>query len=135
MGHLKKLILTIAGSFCVVFGFLGIFLPILPTTPFLLLASVLFLRSSDRLYQWLMNHRILGEYIHNYLIYKAIKKNTKIAVLLFLWLSLLLSFFITSSIYLKIILILVGIGVSFHIVRLKTIKNNSASIENHKEEL
>ncbi|MCF7929118.1 MAG: YbaN family protein [Spirochaetales bacterium] len=59
-------------------GVLGIFLPLLPTTPFLLVAAFFFVRSSDRMYTWLIGHPVLGRYIRDYLRYRAISRRAKI---------------------------------------------------------
>jgi len=118
---LTKYLAIIAGLLLLILGVIGIFIPILPTTPFLLLSSFLFLRSSERLYCWLMNHRILGQHIENYLKYKAVKKSIKIKALLFLWISLSISFYLVPITWIRILLIIVGLGVSIHLFFLKTI--------------
>lgn len=111
-----------AGSGSLVLGMLGIFIPLLPTTPFLLLASYCFLRSSKKLYGWLMKHRIFGEYLYNYITYRAVNKHTKISALIFLWITLGISFYAVPILYVRIILLVVGTGVSLHLALLKTIK-------------
>ena len=58
-----RYIYIIAGTICVIIGTIGAFVPLLPTTPLLLLAAWLYIRSSDRLYNWLLNQKILGPYI------------------------------------------------------------------------
>ena len=62
----KKWTLILVGSLSIGLAFLGIFLPLLPTTPFLLLAAACYLRSSDRFYHWLIYHKWFGNYIRNY---------------------------------------------------------------------
>lgn len=118
----KKFMLILIGTISLIFGIVGILMPLLPTTPFLLLSSFCYLRSSKRLYNWLINHRILGNYIYNYLTYRAIKKSAKIGAIIFLWISLGLSIFIVESLYLKILLFAIGIGVSIHLLSLKSLK-------------
>ena len=66
MENLKKNLLIAAGTLCVVLGVIGMFIPVLPTTPFLLLAAVCYGRSSKRFYHWLLTNRWFGEYIRNY---------------------------------------------------------------------
>lgn len=67
-----RAILALLGLVSLGLGILGVFLPVLPTTPLLLLAAALFLRSNRKLYDWLMNHPRLGKYISNFMIHKAI---------------------------------------------------------------
>src|SRR6056297_2664833 len=106
---LKQYIFIILGTIFLILGIIGIFLPVLPTTPFLLLTSYFYLKSSKRLHDWLMNHRIFGEYIYNYITYKGIKKKDKIKSLILLYLTLSISF------------CLVGLGVTIHLLKLKTL--------------
>lgn len=122
-GIIKKYILISAGSLSLVFGVFGVFIPVLPTTPFLLLAAFCYLRSSQTLYSWLMYHRIFGKYISNYMLHKAVKKNVKIGAIVFLWCSLGFSIVIIDSLHVRILLGVIGIAVSIHILKLRTLKN------------
>lgn len=117
-----RYILIIFGSLSLLIGVIGIAIPVLPTTPFLLITSFCYLRSSSRLYQWLMNHRTFGPYLYNYLTYRAVKKSVKVVALITLWFSLGLSIIIVPNIYLKIMLSFIGTMVSIHLLRLKTLK-------------
>jgi len=119
---IKKYFLIALGSVALVLGIIGIFLPVLPTTPFLILAAFCYMRSSKRLYNWLINHRIFGAYIYNYMTYKAVTKSTKIGSLLFLWLSISISMLIISNIYVTLLLLFIGGGVSIHLLTLKTLR-------------
>ena len=106
-----------------ILGFLGIFLPVLPTTPFLLLAAACYFRSSDRFYRWLMNNRILGTYISNYLEGRGMSMRSKVITLLLLWLTIGLTIiFGIQNIIVRIILVIIAVGVTIHISRLKTRK-------------
>lgn len=120
----KKYLLISTGTISLSFGILGIFVPILPTTPFLLLSSFCYIRSSKRLYNWLINHRIFGHLIYNYLTYRAVERNAKIVSIVFLWIALLSSILLLSNIYIRIFLLVVGIGVSIHLLTLKTLEKN-----------
>jgi uncharacterized protein len=120
---INKLILIIIGTIFVVLGTLGIFLPLLPTTPFLLLAAACYLKSSEKFYNWLLNHKLLGKFITNYLKYKAISIRSKVVSIILLWLTIGYSIlFVISHFYIKIILLIVAIGVSIHLLLLKTLK-------------
>lgn len=118
---LKKYILILIGSLSLVAGIVGILIPVLPTTPFLLLASFCFIRSSKRLHDWLIGNKLFGEYINHYLKYRAVKRNTKIAAFIFLWISLTLSIVFVHNLYIDLLLVLVGLAVSTHILLLKSI--------------
>lgn len=122
MHSMKKYLLIILGSISLALGIIGILLPVLPTTPFLLLASFCYLKSSRRLYDWLISHKIFGPYIYNYITYNAVYKGTKIKTILFLWGTLILSSILVNSLPIRIFLVLMGIGVSIHLLRLKTIE-------------
>ncbi len=120
---LKKHLLIIGGTLSLGLGVLGMFLPVLPTTPFLLLTVYCYVRSSPRLYEWIIRHRIFGEYLRNYLEYHAISVRAKVISLVGLWASLTVSFILVESLVVRIVLILVGLGVSLHLFLLKTPPN------------
>lgn len=122
--NIRKFLLISAGSLAVFFGVAGIFIPVLPTTPFLLLAAWCYLRSSDRLYQWLIHHKIFGAYIYSYIMYRSVPLNTKRFSLIFLWITLIISIFLVDNWHLRAFLVLVGIGVSIHLFALKTLKKD-----------
>ncbi|OPX44454.1 inner membrane protein YbaN [Ruminiclostridium hungatei] len=119
---IKKYILLGIGSIALALGMIGVVVPLLPTTPFLLLASFCYIRSSDRLHRWLMNHRLFGRLLYNYTTHRAVKRNVKITALVSLWLSLAISMYVAGSMHLIIFLVLVGIGVSIHLLKLKTLR-------------
>jgi hypothetical protein len=121
MRSLKKYLYIVVGSIALTLGVIGIFIPVLPTTPFLLLASYCYLRGSNRMYHWLMNHKILGAYIYSYMTYKAVPKKTKISAIIFLWASLTFSMVIVSSLHLRILLAVIGTAVTFHLMTLRTL--------------
>lgn len=114
------LTLGIVASFL---GFAGIFIPLLPTTPFLLLASWCFVRSSDKFNQKLMGNRFLGPYLSNYKAGHGITRRNKIYSLLFLWITLSVSFILSPPYWwLRLGLLTIGIAVSIHILKFKTLK-------------
>ena len=119
---IKKYVLIFIGSISLALGIVGVFIPVLPTTPFLLLSSFCYIHSSKRLYNWLINHKVFGEYIYNYITYRAVKQSTKIGALIFLWASLIISMTIASNLHLRIFLLAVGVGVSIHLLTLKTLR-------------
>jgi len=111
------------GTFFVVLGIIGIFLPLLPTTPFLLLAAACYARGSRRFYDWLLNNRWFGDYIRNYREKKGIPLKIKVLSISFLWVTIGYStLFIIDIPLVRIILILIVIGVSIHIMRFRTLK-------------
>lgn len=120
--RLGRILLIAAGMLCLVVGTIGIFLPILPTTVFYLLAAAAFARSSDRLYNWIMNHRLFGRLIRNYRLYHAVPMQTKVISLAFLWLTIGASaIFAAHQWWLRALLVVIAIGVSWHILALKTL--------------
>ena len=117
----RKLYLA-AGMLFLVLGALGVVIPVLPTTPFLLLAAAMFMRSSGRFYLWLTNHRLFGAFIRNYRLYRAVPLRSKVLALVFLVLTIGYSvIFVLESWWLRALLLAVAIVVSRHIIRLKTL--------------
>jgi len=118
---LKKHLLVIAGSIALALGIIGIFVPVLPTTPFLLLAAFCYVRGSRRLYNALLQNRYVGSYLHNYLEKKAMSPGMKIRTLCLLWIALILTgIFVTDSLVFRITLGVVAAGVTAHILMIKT---------------
>ncbi len=113
------------GTLFVALGLVGAFIPLLPTTPFLLLAAGCYVRSSPRLYRWLMTHRIFGAYIYNYVTHKAVRRSTRTGTLALLWVTLFLSCLALPYLHVRIFLILVGIGVTAHLCMLKTMPDEA----------
>lgn len=120
---IKKYLLILLGSISLVLGTIGIFIPVLPTTPFLLLSAFCYLRSSERLYNWLINHRVFGAYIYCYITYKAVPKNTRIGTISFLWLSLIISMILVNNLHIRLFLTAVGIGVTAHVMKLRVLSD------------
>ncbi len=123
LNYIKKILYIFVGTLSLVLGVTGIFLPVLPTTPFLLLASVCYLKSSKRMYNWLINNKVLGSYIYSYMNYKAVSKNTKTGAIIFLWITLSISILLIKLIYIKVFLVLVGIAVTWHIATIRTLSD------------
>ncbi len=117
---LKKWLLLVGGSLSLALGCLGVFLPLLPTTPFLLLAAYCYLRSSAAMHAWLLGHKLLGPYIDNYLTHGAITRRARRGALIFLWLTLFASSLFISRFALKLLLLAVGTAISIHLFSLST---------------
>lgn len=107
---MKKIILIILGTLSLVVGIIGIFVPGLPTTAFLLLTAALYMRSSDRLYGKLIKNRYLGPYILEFQKNKGMTKRMKIHAIGTMWFMISISciFFIKST---TLDLIIIGVGI------------------------
>ena len=119
---LKGRLLVAAGFISVGIGVVGVVVPLLPTTPFLLLAAYCFLRGSPRWHAWLLGNRVFGRYIHDYLTQRAVPRRTKIAALVVLWVCLIVSAALVRIWYVALILAVIGIAVTIHILRLRTLE-------------
>lgn len=109
-----------AGVLALLLGIIGLFLPLLPTTPFLLLASWCFARGSTRLHRWLLSHRVFGEYLRNFEAGRGIPLKAKIVATVMLWTSLLLAIHrlhASGSPTIPVLLALTGAGVSIYLWR------------------
>lgn len=118
---LVRQVLLVVGWIAVVLGVIGIFLPVLPTTPFLLLAAACFVRSSRRVYQWLVEHPRLGPWLLDYLEGNGIPLKGKIYTLLTMWTSIGISCWLVPLFWARVGMLLSACLVSLYILRQKTL--------------
>ncbi|WP_281659033.1 YbaN family protein [Halobacillus sp. Cin3] len=123
MKQVVKILLIIVGSVSLGLGILGIVLPLIPTTPFLLLTAACYVRSSDRLYNWLMTNKWFGSYIQNYKSGRGLPLKAKISILVMIWSSFLFSaFYIAPNLLMKVGFIFGGCFFTVVIYLTKTYK-------------
>jgi len=120
----KKILFIILGSIFLGLGSLGIILPLLPTTPFLLLTAYFYVKSSEKLYLWLINHKVFGVYIKNYVEHRAITKKTKITAITLKWIGIISTIIIVNNIVVTIILAIIATSVMIYLLRLDTLVLN-----------
>ena len=122
---LIRLLFVFTGSIFVGLAAIGIFIPGLPTTPFLIVAAYFYIRSSKKLYNWLINNKILGIYIKNYLAGNGMPLRAKIIALLLMWIfgSIAVFYAIPKSlIYIRIIVFIILVIGTLFVYRVKTFK-------------
>lgn len=114
------------GTLSVAFGVVGIFVPILPTTPFLLLAAFFYARSSERFLHWLLYNRWFGAYIRNYREGRGMPRREKILTITALWLTIGLSATFAVPVWWgKLVLVLIAAAVTIHLLKIKTYQPES----------
>jgi len=118
--YLPRWLLVGVGVVSVGLGTLGIFVPLLPTTPFLLLAAACFVRSSGRLHHWLMNHRVYGPVIRGYREHRALPASSKVTILVFTWTAILSSVLILTH-PMRFVLLAPAIGATWMMIRMPTL--------------
>lgn len=121
--EIKRYITFGFGILSLLLGLIGIILPILPTTPFLLVASFAFMKSSKKMHHWLTNHHVFGEYITNYTKHKAIKKSDLKKSLFALWLGIGLTIIIHQTTWVRILLFIIAVLVTRYLLSLNLIEN------------
>jgi len=120
-------LLIVIGTLSVIFGIIGIALPLVPTTPFLLLAAACYARSSEKCYQWLLSHRWFGEYIYNYRAGNGIPMKAKVTMIAFIWLTIgTTAGFAIDIAWVQIMLICIATGVTAQLCYLPTLKRQAA---------
>lgn len=124
---LKYLFVTL-GSIFLGLGVIGVFVPVLPTTPFLLLSAAFYVRSSRRMYRWLLNHKIFGKFIMDFRESRSISLRNKLISISTMMLMLLLSVFVfVDELYTKLIILVLGIIGFAVILSFPTTKKNTSS--------
>ncbi len=117
---MKRTLLIAAGTIFTGIGIVGIVVPVLPTTPFLLLAAACYMRSSRRFYNWLLSNRTLGAYLRNYMEGRGMPARTKLFTIALLWATIGgTALFLTDSLTVRLVLLLVAAGVTTHIALIK----------------
>ncbi len=121
MKRITNPLLIALGSLCVGLWVIGIFVPVMPTTVFFLLAAYFYARSSPRFYDWLLNNRWFGAYIRNYRAGRGVPLRQKVFTLVVLWLTLgYTGIFVVSTLWVRLLLAVIAISVTVHLVMIKT---------------
>ncbi len=116
---LVRIVCNVGGGVCVGLAALGLILPLLPTTPFLLLAAALFFRGSKRLYDWLVGNRHFGPLIRDYQAGRGIPRRAKVSAILLLWLTIGATvMWAVGAVWIRLLLIAIAIGVTLYLARL-----------------
>jgi uncharacterized membrane protein YbaN (DUF454 family) len=121
-----KIFLTILGLVSFALAVAGIFLPLLPTTPLLLLAAWCFVRSSPHLYEWLMRHPKFGPYIRNFRESRAIPLRVKVVSVAMIWLTIgyCIVAVVDEYLWAQILMFALAAAISWHILSYKTLKRD-----------
>ena len=121
-----RVFLVVIGAISFVLGVVGIFLPMLPTTPFLLLSAAAWVKASPQLYEWLLRHKVFGEYIRNYREHRAIPLRVKITSVSLVWLTIgyCILRVVNEWWWAQLLMALLAAAISWHILSFKTLKKN-----------
>lgn len=125
----RRLILKGVGILSVGLGLAGAFLPLLPTTPFVLLASACFARSSPRLNRWLHDHEVLGPPLAAWEEHRALPRRAKIAAIGLLWVTLPISVYLLGNLYVRLALVAVLLVATMMLARIPTLETVQAEAE------
>ncbi|MFA5363830.1 MAG: YbaN family protein [Candidatus Bathyarchaeia archaeon] len=115
-----RAIFFVPGTTCLELGAVGIVLPVLPTTPFLLASLACYCRSSERMTHWILNNKYFGDYIRRYKEGKGIPMKTKVAAITILWATITFSAFLLNILFVQLVLLVVAVAVTMHLARLPT---------------
>lgn len=122
-----KILLVILGAISFGLGVLGMFVPLLPTTPFLLLAAALWFKASPELYGWLLSHRLFGEYIRNFREHRAIPLRAKVVSVSLVWLTI--GYCIVAVVdewwWAQLLMALLATAITWHILSFATLRRRS----------
>lgn len=124
MSRAKRILLVSLGLACCAVGAVGIVVPVLPTTPFLLLAAALFFRSSERWHRWLIGHPVFGRRLHSYLRYRAVDTRAKAWGIGVLWAGIGVSISLVDAAWIRALLGFTGLAVTTHILLLRTLSED-----------
>ena len=129
----KRILYLMLGWFSLITGIIGIFLPLLPTTPLVLLAAWCFSKSSERFHIWLIEHKFFGPIINDWQSSDGIPKKARNRAIIFMWAGMAISIFIVSRIWATIGLVFIGMCVTTYLLRLP-LRTESTNITKEKDE-
>ncbi len=115
---MKRMILISLGWLCVSLGFIGIFVPGIPTTIFLITALWAFTKSSKKLRNWLLNHKRFGPILSNWQQHKVVPRRAKILMVVLMSLASILFYYSLQNLYLTIGLVIILVLVAIYVISL-----------------
>jgi uncharacterized membrane protein YbaN (DUF454 family) len=119
--RLGRTLFLVAGSVSLAVGVVGVVVPILPTTPFLILTAICYARGSSRGYRWLVTNRLFGRYLNDYLCGRGVSWRVKAGALVLLWgVIAVTAVFFTERLWLRMLLPAIAVAVTVHVFMLKT---------------
>ena len=130
MPEIRKVLLIFFGTLFVALGVLGMFLPLVPTTVFLLLAAFCYSRSSERFHTWLLSNRWCGKYIRDYKEGRGMAIRDKAVSISLLWMSITISMWVVwGRWWLVGLLAVIAAGVTVHVLLIKTRRTQDECLE------
>lgn len=129
-----KVVLIILGFISMGIGIVGIVVPILPTTPFLLLASFFFAKGSKRFHDWFISTKIYKKYLESFVQSRAMTLKNKLTILLPVSLMLIITFIFVNNLHARIVLVILFIGkYLYFFTQIRTIAKEETEIKKNKE--
>lgn len=117
---LSRFLWMTAGTLFLVLGLIGIILPLLPATPFLLLAAACYIRGSQRMYRWMLSNKLFGRYLRDYREGRGLSVKIKIGIITLLWITIgITAIIVFDDVIIRVILIAVAIGVTIHVLTIR----------------
>jgi len=124
----SRYFLIVTGWLSVILGVIGIVMPLLPTTPFILLAGGCFAKSSPRFHHWLVNHSFFGPIINNYQNKQGLPRHVKVRAIVFIWITLSISIYFITFVWAKICIFILGLVLTTILWRTPEISNQNSHI-------
>ncbi|MCS6886091.1 MAG: YbaN family protein [Acidobacteriota bacterium] len=121
-GQLKRSVLIVLGSFFVMLGIAGIFLPLIPGMPFFLVAAWCYARSSRKFYTWLLQNNLFGHYVRDYQQQRGMRPLAKVKAISVLWVGILCATFFAESVLLQMTMIATAVAVTYIILSVRTVR-------------
>ena len=128
--EVKRILLLICGWVSFILGVIGVVLPVLPTTPFMILAAACFSRSSVRFHEWLLNNRFFGQVIRDWEKHKSVTRVVKVRALIIIVATFSISILVVPKLWLKVMLVGFGVTCFYFIYRLPELSDSHSLPDN-----